>query len=93
MTIRVNSFEISFSSSILHHTYRMFYRVSLINVSKTVNTYSFCKMQFMVQRTGVNKKYMVLFSPDFECKVNFLNLYVIDNYVKRTTERCIPQIE
>ena len=38
MTIRVNRFEISFSGSILHHTYHMFYRVLLINVSKTGNT-------------------------------------------------------
>ena len=45
------SFEISFSSSILYHIYRMFYRVSLINVSKTGNTDSFSKAQFMVQRT------------------------------------------
>ena len=51
MTIRVNRFEISFSGSILHHTYRMFYRVLLINVSKTGNTNSFSKTQFMVQRT------------------------------------------
>ena len=44
MTIRVNRFEISFSGSILHnHTYRMFYRVLLINVSKTGNTNSFSK--------------------------------------------------
>ena len=51
MTIRVNRFEISFSSNILHHTYRTFYRVLLINVSKTGNTNSFSKTQFMVQRT------------------------------------------
>ena len=51
VTIRVNRFEISFSSSILHHTYRMFYRVSLINVSKTRNANSFSETQFMVQRT------------------------------------------
>ena len=51
MTIGVNRFEISFSSSILHHTYRMFYRVSLINVSETGNTSSFSKTQFVVQGT------------------------------------------
>ena len=50
MTIGVNRFEISFSSSILHHTYRMFYRVLLINVSKTGNTNGFSKTQFMVHR-------------------------------------------
>ena len=50
MTIRVNRFEI-FSSSILHDAYRMFYRVLLINVSKTGNTKSFSETQFMVQRT------------------------------------------
>ena len=49
MTIGVNRFEIS--SSILHHTYGMFYRVLLINVSKTGNTNNFSKTQFMVQRT------------------------------------------
>ena len=48
MTIRVNRFEISFSSSILHHIYLMFYRVLLINVSKTGNINSFSKTQFMV---------------------------------------------
>ena len=32
----------------------------------------------------MNKKYMVLFSPDFEYKVNSFNLYIIDNYVKMT---------
>ena len=51
MTIRVNRFEISISSGILHRTYGMFYRVLLINVSKTGNTNSFSKTQFMVQRT------------------------------------------
>ena len=51
VTIRVNQFEISFSSGILHHTYPMFYRVLLVNVSKTENTNSFSKTQFMVQRT------------------------------------------
>ena len=51
MTIRVNRFEISFSGSILYHTYPTFYRVSLVNVSKTGNTNSFSKTQFMVQRT------------------------------------------
>ena len=51
MTIRVNRFEISFGSSILHHTYRMFYRVLLINVLKTGNTNSFSETQFLVHRT------------------------------------------
>ena len=32
----------------------------------------------------MNKKYTVLFSPDFKYKVNFFNLYIIGNYVKRT---------
>ena len=41
----------------------------------------------------MNKKYMVLFSPDFEYKVDSFNLYIIDNYVKRTVGRCIPRIE
>ena len=72
----------------------MFYNVLLINVLKTGNTNSFSKTQFMVQRTDrVNKKYMVLFSPDFEYKVDSFNLYIIDNYVKRTTGRCVPRIE
>ena len=51
VTITVNRFEISFSGSILHHTYGMIYRVLLINVSKTGNTNSFSKTQFMVHRT------------------------------------------
>ena len=33
----------------------------------------------------MNKKYVVLLSPDFEYKVDSFNLYIIDNYVKRTT--------
>ena len=41
----------------------------------------------------MNKKYMVLFSSDFEYKVGSFNLYIIDNYVKRTTGRCILRIE
>ena len=36
---------------------------------------------------------MVLFSPDFEYKVDSFNLYIIDNYVKRTIGKCIPRIE
>ena len=51
MTIRVNRFEISFGSSILHHSYPVFYRVLLINVSKTGNTNSISETQFIVQRT------------------------------------------
>ena len=51
MTIRVNQLEISFNSGILNHTFPMFYRVLLINVSKTGNTNSFSKIQFMVQGT------------------------------------------
>ena len=48
--IRVN--EISFGSSVLHnHTCRIFYRVFMINVSKTGNTKTFSKAQFMVRRT------------------------------------------
>ena len=47
----VHRLEISFSSGILHHTYRMFSRVLLINVSKTGNINSFSETQFMVQRT------------------------------------------
>ena len=41
----------------------------------------------------LNKKYMVLFSLDFEYKVDSFNVYIIDNYVKRTIGRCIPRIE
>ena len=41
----------------------------------------------------VTKKYMVLFSPDFKYKVDSFNLYIIDNYVERTTGKCILQIE
>ena len=52
MTIRVNRFDISLSSSILHHTCRIFYRVPvMINVSKTGNSESFPGTQFMVHRT------------------------------------------
>ena len=41
----------------------------------------------------MNKKYVVLFSLDVKYKVDSFNLYIIDNYVKRTIGRCIPQIE
>ena len=41
----------------------------------------------------VNKKYIVLFSPDFKYKIDSFNLYIIDNYVKRTIGRYIPRIE
>ena len=41
----------------------------------------------------MNKKYVVLFSSDFKYKVDSFNLYIIDNYVKRAIERCIPRIE
>ena len=36
---------------------------------------------------------MVLFPPDFKYKIDSFNLYIIDNYVKRTIGRCIPRIE
>ena len=42
---------------------------------------------------GVNKKYIVLFSPDFKYKIDSFNLYIADNYVKRTIERYIPLTE
>ena len=32
----------------------------------------------------MNEKYIVLFSPDFKHKVDSFNLYVTNNYVKRT---------
>ena len=32
----------------------------------------------------MNKKYMVLFTPDFKYKIDSFNLYIISNYVKRT---------
>ena len=52
MTIRVNRFEISFSGSILHiHTYSYILQGVMIDVSKTENTKSFSKTQFMVHRT------------------------------------------
>ena len=41
----------------------------------------------------MNKKYMVLLSPDFEYEVDSFIIYIIDNYVKRTIGRCIPRIE
>ena len=40
-----------------------------------------------------NKKYVVLFSPDFKYKVDSFNLQIVDNYVKKTIGRCIPRIE
>ena len=39
------------------------------------------------------KKYVVLFGPDFKYKVDSFNLYIIDNYVKKTIGRCLPRIE
>ena len=41
----------------------------------------------------MNKKYTVLFSLDFKYKVDSFNLYITDNYVKRTIERCIQRVE
>ena len=41
----------------------------------------------------VNKKYVVLFSPGFKYQVDSFNLYIIENYVKRTIGRCIPRTE
>ena len=41
----------------------------------------------------VNKKYMVLFYTDFKNKADSFNLYIMDNNVKRTIEKCIPRIE
>ena len=42
----------------------------------------------------MNKKYMMLFSPDFKYKVKSFNLYIIDKYVKRAIGRLnIPQFE
>ena len=35
----------------------------------------------------MNKKYIVLFSPDFKYKIDSFKLYIIDNYVKRTIGR------
>ena len=35
----------------------------------------------------VNKKYIVKY------KVDSFNLYITDNYVKRTIGRCIPRVE
>ena len=64
----------------------------MIIVSKTGNTKSFPKTQFMVHRR-VKKKCMVLFSPDLKYKLDSFNLYILDNYVKRTIGRCILQTE
>ena len=41
----------------------------------------------------MNDKNTVLFSPDFKYKLDFFNLYITDNYVKRTIGRCIPRVE
>ena len=35
----------------------------------------------------------MLFSQDFKCKVDSFNLYIIDSYVNRTIERCVPRVE
>ena len=60
--------------------------------SKTGNTKSFSKTIYGAPY-WVNKKYKVLYSPDFKYKVDSFNLYIIENYVKRTIGRCIPQIK
>ena len=64
----------------------------MINISKTGNTKSFSKTIYGAPYR-VNKKYMMLFSPDFKYKVESFNLYIIDKYFTRTTGRRIPQIE
>ena len=61
----------------------------MINVSKTGNTESLSKTQFMVHRTEWIKIYGII-SLDFKYKVDPFNLYIIDNYVKRTIGKCIP---
>ena len=55
---------------------------------KTGNTKGFSETQFMVHRTEwIRNIQMVLFSPDFKHKVDQFNLYIMDNYVKRTIGR------
>ena len=41
----------------------------------------------------VNKKYMVLFSPDFKYEVDSFNFYIKDNYVNKTIGKCILRIK
>ena len=41
----------------------------------------------------MDKKYIVLFSPDFKYKIDSFNLYITENYVKRTIGRYILRIE
>ena len=89
MTVRVNRFETSFSSNILHHTYGIF----CDKCFKNGNTKSFLRHNLWYTILSEYKKYMVLFSPDFKYKVDSFNLYIIDNYVKRTIGRCIPRID
>ena len=50
----------------------------MIIVSKTWNTKNFSETQFMVHRTKW------VFSQDFMYKVDPFNLYIIENYIKRT---------
>ena len=39
------------------------------------------------------KKIYGVTSPDFKCKVDHFNLYIINNFIKRSIGRCIPRIE
>ena len=77
MTIRVNRFHLVVAFCIIILPYIL--QDVMINVSKTGNTKSLFETQSMVHRT--------------EYKADSFNLYAIDNYVKRTIRRCIPQIE
>ena len=63
----------------------------MINVSTTGNTKSFSKAQWCTVLS--EKEIDCAIFPDFKYKVDSFNLYIIDNYVKRTIGRCIPRIE
>ena len=91
MTIRVNRFEISFSSSISHN-----------HTVYSTGCYDKCSKHGEHQKLFCDnlwctvlseQKYIVLFSLDFKYKVDSFNLYIIDNNVKRTIGRCIQRIE
>ena len=75
-----------------NHTYRIFYRVLRQMFQKRGTPKAFLRHNLWCTAVSEKEMYGVVF-PGFKYKPDSFNLYIIDNYVKRTTGRCIPRIE
>ena len=83
VTIIINRFEISFGGSILYnHTNRMIIQGVMMFQKRGTPKDTIYGAPYWV-----DKEYMVLFSTDFKYNLDPFNLYIIDNYVKRTIGR------